>query len=69
MHHTDFYYVEGKRPLERPSHRWEDNIKMDLRDIGMDGANWTRLAQDRVRWRAFQPFNSDSNLEGTRFRY
>jgi hypothetical protein len=30
---------EGKRPLERPRHRWEDNIKKDLRDIGMDGAN------------------------------
>jgi hypothetical protein len=35
---------EGKRPLERPRHRWEDNIKMDLREIGIDGANWIRLA-------------------------
>jgi hypothetical protein len=38
-----------KRPLGRPRHRWEDNIKMDLREIGIDGANWIRLAQDRVR--------------------
>jgi hypothetical protein len=44
---------EGKRPLERPRRRWEDNIKMNLREIGIDGANWIRLAQDRVRWRAF----------------
>jgi hypothetical protein len=44
---------EGKRPLGRPRRRWEDNIKMDLREIGIDGANWTRLAQDRVQWRAF----------------
>jgi hypothetical protein len=38
---------EGKRPLGRPRRRWEDNIKMDLGEIGMDGANWIRLAQDR----------------------
>jgi hypothetical protein len=44
---------EGKRPLGRPRRRWEDNIKMDLREIGMDGANWIQLAQDRVQWRAF----------------
>jgi hypothetical protein len=44
---------EGKRPLGRPRRRWEDNIKMDLRKIGIDEANWIRLAQDRVRWRAF----------------
>jgi hypothetical protein len=42
---------EGKRPLGRLRRRWEDNIKMDLREIGIDGANWIRLAQDRVRWR------------------
>jgi hypothetical protein len=40
----------GKRPLGRPSRRWEDNIKMDLREIGIDGANWIELAQDRVQW-------------------
>jgi hypothetical protein len=44
---------EGKRPLRRPVHGWEDNMKMDLREIGIDGANWIQLAQDRVQWRAF----------------
>jgi hypothetical protein len=39
---------EGKRPLGRPSRRWEDNIKMDLGEIGIEGANWIQLAQDRV---------------------
>jgi hypothetical protein len=39
---------EGTRPLERPRRRWEDDIKMDLREIGIDGANWIRLDQDRV---------------------
>jgi hypothetical protein len=43
---------KGKRPLERTRHRWEDNIKMDLREIEIDGANWIQLAQDRVQWRA-----------------
>jgi hypothetical protein len=41
---------EGKRLLGRPRRRWEDNIKMDLREIGIDGENWIQLAQDRVRW-------------------
>jgi hypothetical protein len=44
---------EGKRPLGRPRRRWEDNIKMGLREIGIEGANWIQLAQDRVRWLAF----------------
>jgi hypothetical protein len=44
---------EGKRPRGRPRRRREDNIKMDLREIGTDGANWIRLAQDRVQWRVF----------------
>jgi hypothetical protein len=44
---------KGKRPLGRPSRRWEDNIKMDLRETGIDGANGIPLAQDRVQWRAF----------------
>jgi hypothetical protein len=44
---------EGKRPLGRPKRRWEDNIKMDLMEIVIDGANWIKLAQDRVRWRSF----------------
>jgi hypothetical protein len=44
---------EGKRPLGRPKRWWENNIKMNLREIGTDGANWIQLAQDRVQWRAF----------------
>jgi hypothetical protein len=44
---------EGKRPLGRPRRRYGDNIKMDLKEIEIDGANWIRLAQDRVQWRAF----------------
>jgi hypothetical protein len=41
---------EGKRPLERPRHRWEDNIKMDLREIGINWVNEIQLAQDSVQW-------------------
>jgi hypothetical protein len=44
---------EGKIPLGRTRRRWEGNIKMELKEIGSDGANWIRLAQDRVQWRAF----------------
>jgi hypothetical protein len=44
---------EGKRPVGRPKHSWEDNIKMDLREIGIDGANWIWLDKERVRWQAF----------------
>jgi hypothetical protein len=44
---------KGKRPLGRPKHKWENNIKMDLREIGINGANWIQLAQDRVQWWAF----------------
>jgi hypothetical protein len=51
---------EGKRPLGRPRRRWEDNIKMDLRETGINGANWIRLARDRVEWRAFM--NTRINL-------
>jgi hypothetical protein len=40
---------EGKRPLGRPRYRWEGNIKMDLREIGINGANWIQLAHDRVQ--------------------
>jgi len=42
---------EGKRPLGRPRRRWEDKIKIDHRDIGIDGTHCIRLAQDRVQWR------------------
>jgi hypothetical protein len=44
---------DGKSPLRRLRRRWEDNIKMDLREIGIDGANWIRLALNRVQRRAF----------------
>jgi hypothetical protein len=44
---------KGKRPLGRPRRRWEDNIKLDLGEIRIDGANWIRMAQDRVQWQAF----------------
>jgi hypothetical protein len=43
---------EGKRSLRRPMRRWEDNIKMDLQEVGCDGMDWIDLAQDRGRWRA-----------------
>jgi hypothetical protein len=41
---------EAKIPLERPGHRWENNIKMDLREIGLEGVDLINLAQDRDRW-------------------
>ena len=43
---------EGKRPLGRPRRRWEDNIKMDLQEVGGGGGDWMELAQNRDRWRA-----------------
>jgi hypothetical protein len=43
---------EGKRPLGRPRRKWEDNIKMELREVGCGGLYWIELAQDRDRWRA-----------------
>jgi hypothetical protein len=42
---------EGKRPLGRPRHRWKDNIKMDLQDMGCGSMDWIELAQNRDRWR------------------
>jgi hypothetical protein len=55
--HTGKYKIlvgkpEVKRPLGRPSRRWVDNIKIDLRERGWDGRDWIDLAQDRDRWRA-----------------
>jgi hypothetical protein len=44
---------KSKRPLGRHRRRWEDNIKMDLREIGLEGENWIRLAEDRVQCGAF----------------
>jgi ribosome biogenesis protein Nip4 len=43
---------EGRRPLGRPKRRWEDNIKMDLREVGWGSVDFFHLAQDRDRWRA-----------------
>ena len=43
---------EGKRPVGRPRHRWECNIKMDLQEVGRGSGDWRGLAQDRDRWRA-----------------
>jgi len=44
--------LEGKRPLGRPRHRWEDNIKMDFQEVGCESMKWIALAHDRDRWRA-----------------
>jgi hypothetical protein len=44
---------ESKRTLGRRRRKREDNIKMDLREIGIDGANWIQVAQDRIQWWAF----------------
>ena len=43
---------EGKRPLGRPRHKWEDNIKMDFQEVQCGGMDWVELAQDRDSWRA-----------------
>jgi hypothetical protein len=43
---------EGKRPLGRPRHRWEGNIRVDLGETGWGGMDWIHLAQDRGQWRA-----------------
>jgi hypothetical protein len=43
---------EGKKPLGRPTRRWEDNIKMDLQEVGCRSMDWSELARDRDRWRA-----------------
>ena len=52
--YTRFWWgnPEGKRPLGRPRRRWDDNIKMDLQEVGYGGMDWIELAQDRDRWRA-----------------
>ena len=42
----------GRRPLGRPRHRWEDNIRVDLQEVGCGGMDWIDVAQDRDRWRA-----------------
>ena len=52
---------EGKRPLGRPRHRGDDNIKMDLQEVGCGGMDWIKLAQDRDRWQALE--NAVMNLQ------
>ena len=54
---------EGKRPLGRQRRRWQDNIKMDLQEVGCEGMDWIELAQDRDRWRAL--VNAVMNLRGS----
>jgi hypothetical protein len=54
---------EVKRPLWRTRHRWEDNIRMDLQEMGGGGMDWIELAQDRDRWRAL--VNAVMNLKGS----
>jgi hypothetical protein len=54
---------EGKRPLERPRCRWEDKIKMDLREIRWGGVDWIDLAQGTNQWRAL--VNMIMNLQGS----
>ena len=44
---------KGKGPLGRPRRRWENNIKMGLREVGCDSADWITLAEDRDQWRAY----------------
>jgi hypothetical protein len=47
---TSFWWESLKRPLGRPRHRWEDGIRMDLRDIGLGSVDWIRFSQDSDRW-------------------
>jgi hypothetical protein len=50
---------EGRRPLERPRRRWENNIKTDLREVGCGGIDWIDLAQDKKRWPGFCEYGDE----------
>jgi hypothetical protein len=52
---------EGKRPLQKPRHRWEDNIRLDLREIGWEIVDWIHLAQGEVKWQSL--VNKVMNLQ------
>jgi hypothetical protein len=56
VHSATYYGVgsdnSGRRPFGRPSHRWEDNIKMDLQEVGWGDMDWINLAEDKDRWLA-----------------
>jgi hypothetical protein len=52
---------EGKRPLGRPMHRWENNIKVDLQEVGCGSMDWIELAKDRDRWQVL--VNAVMNLQ------
>jgi malate synthase len=58
--------AEGKRPMVRPRRRWEDNIKMDLQEVGGASGDWMELAQDRDRWPAL--VNKVMNLRVPKMR-
>ncbi|KAJ4447084.1 hypothetical protein ANN_09073 [Periplaneta americana] len=53
MHIECYLGAGGNKTFGRPRRRWEDNIKMDLREVGYDGRDWINLAEDRDRWRAY----------------
>ena len=66
MHTVLLGKPEGKKPLGRPRRRWEDNIKMDLREVGGDCGDWMELAQDRDMWRTL--VNSVRNFRVPKMR-
>ena len=66
MHRVLVGKPEGKRPLGRPRRRWEDNIKMDLQEVGGSCGDWMELAQDRGRRRAL--VNTVMNLRVPKMR-